>query len=171
MRSAWKRSPRRPRCSGARSSAISPARTNCSLPSGPGSTRISGLRSRPRRSRTSSTGRARRSPSSTGTSLRSAPLSTPGPSRDAIGNDTGTTRQLFGCAAPALSSLPADRARTVEALAHLLYSASAWETLKDYGGLTGIEAGEAASWALQTILSAAGANETSTHPDQGDTQS
>ncbi|MGV8986100.1 MAG: TetR/AcrR family transcriptional regulator [Cypionkella sp.] len=57
--------------------------------------------------------------------------------------------------APATAALaPKDRAR-VEALAHLLYSASAWEALKDYGGLTGAQAGEAASWALRVILSAA----------------
>ena len=49
--------------------------------------------------------------------------------------------------------LPAERAR-VEALAHLLYSAPAWEVLKDYGGLTGDQAGEAAAWALEVILSA-----------------
>lgn len=48
----------------------------------------------------------------------------------------------------------ADRAR-LQALAHLLYSASAWEVLKDYGGLTGAEAGEAAAWAMEALLSAA----------------
>lgn len=57
--------------------------------------------------------------------------------------------------APATRHLaPADKAR-IEALAHLLYSASAWEVLKDYGGLTGAEAGEAAAWALEALLSAA----------------
>jgi AcrR family transcriptional regulator len=57
--------------------------------------------------------------------------------------------------APATRHLaPAKRAR-IEALAHLLYSASAWEVLKDYGGLTGLEAGEAAAWALEVLLSAA----------------
>jgi AcrR family transcriptional regulator len=56
--------------------------------------------------------------------------------------------------APVLAQLPADRARKVEALAHLLYSASAWEVLKDYGGLDGAQAGETASWALELILSA-----------------
>ncbi|MCF6368130.1 TetR/AcrR family transcriptional regulator [Rhizobium halophilum] len=55
---------------------------------------------------------------------------------------------------PALSGLPASDAQKVEALAHLLYSASAWEVLKDYGGLDGTQAGEAASWALELILSA-----------------
>ena len=64
-------------------------------------------------------------------------------------------RLLFAQAlAPAISSLPAADARKVEALAHLLYSASAWEVLKDYGGLSGAQAGETASWALEVILSA-----------------
>jgi AcrR family transcriptional regulator len=57
--------------------------------------------------------------------------------------------------APVTATLdPAARAR-VEALAHLLFSAAAWEVLKDYGGLTGAEAGEAAAWALERLLSAA----------------
>ncbi len=56
--------------------------------------------------------------------------------------------------APALASVPPAEARKVEALAHLLFSASAWEVLKDYGGLTGAQAGETASWALDVILSA-----------------
>jgi AcrR family transcriptional regulator len=49
---------------------------------------------------------------------------------------------------------PAQKAR-IEALSHLLYSAAAWEVLKDYGGLTGAEAGETAAWALELLLSAA----------------
>jgi Bacterial regulatory proteins, tetR family len=66
------------------------------------------------------------------------------------------TRRLrfAGALAPVLSTLPPAEALRVEALAHLLYSASAWEVLKDYGGLTGAQAGETASWALDTILSA-----------------
>ncbi|WP_192258164.1 TetR/AcrR family transcriptional regulator [Mesorhizobium silamurunense] len=55
---------------------------------------------------------------------------------------------------PAISSLQPAEAEKVEALAHLLFSASAWEILKDYGGLTGAQAGETASWALEVILSA-----------------
>lgn len=66
------------------------------------------------------------------------------------------TRRLHfaGALAPALAGLSPADARRIEALAHLLYSASAWEVLKDYGGLTGAQAGDAASWALETILSA-----------------
>lgn len=66
----------------------------------------------------------------------------------------GRRLSFAGALAPRLSHLSPAEAKTVEALAHLLYSASAWEVLKDYGGLTGAQAGEAASWALETILSA-----------------
>lgn len=62
--------------------------------------------------------------------------------------------RFAGALAPILENLPPAEARKVEALAHLLYSASAWEVLKDYGGLDGAQAGETASWALDTILSA-----------------
>ncbi|MEB3044751.1 TetR/AcrR family transcriptional regulator [Rhizobium mulingense] len=48
-----------------------------------------------------------------------------------------------------------ENGKRAEALFHLLYSAGAWEILKDYAGLTGQEAGEAASWAMQVILKAA----------------
>lgn len=64
--------------------------------------------------------------------------------------------RFAGALAPVLANLSPAEARRVEALAHLLYSASAWEVLKDYGGLTGAQAGETASWALDTILSAVG---------------
>lgn len=61
---------------------------------------------------------------------------------------------------PALAGLPPEQAQRVQALAHLLYSASAWEVLKDYGGLDGTQAGETASWALELILSAVRSGET-----------
>lgn len=64
-------------------------------------------------------------------------------------------RILFADAlAPVCAGLASEDVAKVEALAHLLYSASAWEVLKDYGGLSGAQAGEAASWALEVILSA-----------------
>ncbi|MBN9256234.1 TetR family transcriptional regulator [Mesorhizobium sp.] len=66
----------------------------------------------------------------------------------------GRRLRFAGALAPILSTLAPAEARRVEALAHLLYSASAWEALRDYGGLTGAQAGETASWALDTILSA-----------------
>lgn len=48
---------------------------------------------------------------------------------------------------------PAER-RRLEATAHLLYSAAAWETLKDYCDLDGHEAGETVAWAMRTLLAA-----------------
>lgn len=57
--------------------------------------------------------------------------------------------------APVTASLPTAEKARIEALAHLLYSAAAWEVLKDYGGLTGAEAGQTAAWALERLLSAA----------------
>lgn len=42
--------------------------------------------------------------------------------------------------------------RRLEALVHLLYSAAAWETMRDYAGLTGAQAGDAASWALRVLV-------------------
>lgn len=51
-----------------------------------------------------------------------------------------------------LPSLPEAARRDVEALSHLLVSASAWETLKDYAGLSGPEAGETVSRALKRMI-------------------
>jgi AcrR family transcriptional regulator len=42
--------------------------------------------------------------------------------------------------------------RRLEAVAHVLYSASAWEAMRDYAGITGQQAGDAASWALAILL-------------------
>lgn len=47
----------------------------------------------------------------------------------------------------------ADR-RRLEAVAHALYSAAAWETMRDYAGLTGAQAGDAAAWALGILADA-----------------
>ncbi|HMS55035.1 MAG TPA: helix-turn-helix domain-containing protein [Fimbriimonadaceae bacterium] len=49
-------------------------------------------------------------------------------------------------------ALPIDADPRLEAIAHLLYSAAAWETMRDYAGLSGREAGEAASWALDVLI-------------------
>lgn len=46
-------------------------------------------------------------------------------------------------------------ARQLEAVIQLLFSATAWQTMKDYWGLTGREAGEAAAWAIRALLNAA----------------
>ncbi len=44
--------------------------------------------------------------------------------------------------------------RHLECVAHALYSAAAWETMRDYAGVSGKEAGAAASWALGLLAEA-----------------
>ncbi len=51
--------------------------------------------------------------------------------------------------------LEPQRARHLEAVVQLLFSATAWMTMKDYWGLPGREAGEAAAWAIGALLDAA----------------
>lgn len=46
------------------------------------------------------------------------------------------------------------RARQLEALVQLLFSATAWQSMKDYWGLDGRAAGEAVAWAIATLLDA-----------------
>lgn len=55
-------------------------------------------------------------------------------------------------AARALPGSPKADQRKFEALSHLLVSAAAWETLKDYAGLSGAEAGQIVSDALERLL-------------------
>ncbi|MFN6954655.1 MAG: cupin domain-containing protein [Acetobacteraceae bacterium] len=65
----------------------------------------------------------------------------------------GIRRDAFAAAlAPATGRLPAEDAARIQALAHLLYSAAAWETLKDYAGLSGKAAGETVAWAFRRLL-------------------
>ncbi|HZW46248.1 MAG TPA: helix-turn-helix domain-containing protein [Microvirga sp.] len=56
---------------------------------------------------------------------------------------------------PLTERLDAQRARQLEAVVQLLFSATAWMTMKDYWGLNGREAGEAAAWAIGALLKAA----------------
>jgi AcrR family transcriptional regulator len=51
--------------------------------------------------------------------------------------------------------LPPERARQLEATVQLLFSATAWQTMKDYWCLSGEEAGKAAAWAIAALLDAA----------------
>lgn len=57
----------------------------------------------------------------------------------------------------------ADRQR-LEMIVHLLYSASAWETMRDYAGVNGAQAGDAASWALRILVDAVRAQAARTLP-------
>ncbi len=47
----------------------------------------------------------------------------------------------------------ADR-RRLEAVVHALYSAAAWEAMRDYAGVSGRQAGDAAAWALEILVEA-----------------
>ena len=53
--------------------------------------------------------------------------------------------------------------RRLEAVAHALYSAAAWEAMRDYAGVTGAEAGDAASWALSILTEAVGGRPAARH--------
>lgn len=66
----------------------------------------------------------------------------------------GRRAAFHACLAEELKQVSAEEAEKIEALAHLLYSAGAWETLKDYAGMDGETAGEAASWAIKTLVDA-----------------
>ena len=64
-------------------------------------------------------------------------------------------REAFhACLEGALAKADADAATRTEALFHLLYSAGAWEILRDYCGMDGKQAGETVSWAMNTLLAA-----------------
>ena len=52
-------------------------------------------------------------------------------------------------------ALPPKRAKQLLASVQLIFSATAWQTMKDYWGLSGKDAGEAAAWAISALLQAA----------------
>jgi AcrR family transcriptional regulator len=57
--------------------------------------------------------------------------------------------------ADAVKDLPANEARWITATAQLLYSGAAWQTMKDYWGFSGEEAGKASSFILRLLFDAA----------------
>jgi AcrR family transcriptional regulator/quercetin dioxygenase-like cupin family protein len=59
---------------------------------------------------------------------------------------------------------PAEDGRRLETIVHLLYSASAWETMRDYAGVSGAQAGDAASWALRILVDVVRASAARTLP-------
>lgn len=64
-------------------------------------------------------------------------------------------RQAFRAALRgATRGVPTADRRRLEAVVHALYSAAAWETMRDYAGVSGKQAGEAASWALRILIDA-----------------
>ena len=56
--------------------------------------------------------------------------------------------------ADAVAGASPGRARQLRAVVQLLYSAAAWQSMKDYWGLSGAEAGRASTWAIETLLAA-----------------
>jgi AcrR family transcriptional regulator len=62
---------------------------------------------------------------------------------------------FHGFLGEALAGADPDTAAKAEAILHLLLTASSWETLRDYCGLDGRQAGEAVTWAMKAILAAA----------------
>ena len=56
--------------------------------------------------------------------------------------------------ANAARGLPPRQARWMAAVVHVLLSSATWQTMKDYWGLSGEEAGKASSMALQLLLNA-----------------
>ena len=51
--------------------------------------------------------------------------------------------------------LPPRQAKWLAAAVHVLLSSATWQTMKDYWGLSGEEAGKASSMALELLLNAA----------------
>lgn len=64
--------------------------------------------------------------------------------------------RAFGASLAEVSrDLDPKTARYLAALVQLLFSATAWLTMRDYWGLKGREAGEAAAWGIAALLAAA----------------
>ena len=57
--------------------------------------------------------------------------------------------------ADALRALPARQTKWLTAVIHVLNSGAAWETMKDYWGFSGEEAGKASAFAMELLLNAA----------------
>jgi AcrR family transcriptional regulator len=60
--------------------------------------------------------------------------------------------------ADAVRDLPPRQAKWLAAVVHVLLSSATWQTMKDYWGLSGIEAGKASAMAMALLLNAVRAN-------------
>lgn len=60
--------------------------------------------------------------------------------------------------ADAVVGLPPRQARWIAAVMHVLLSSATWQTMKDYWGLSGTEAGKASAMAMELLLNAVRAN-------------
>lgn len=79
-----------------------------------------------------------------------------GPARDMRLQANAERQAAFRTAlAEITAGLPAERARALEATVQLLFSATAWLTMKDCWNLSGRQAGGAAAWAIDALLQAA----------------
>lgn len=79
-----------------------------------------------------------------------------GPARDMRLQANAERQAAFRTAlAETAAGLPAERARALEATVQLLFSATAWLTMKDCWNLSGHQAGGAAAWAIDALLQAA----------------
>ena len=56
--------------------------------------------------------------------------------------------------AGAVRGLPPRQARWIAAICHVLLSSATWQTMKDYWGLSGEEAGKASAMAMELLLNA-----------------
>jgi AcrR family transcriptional regulator len=60
--------------------------------------------------------------------------------------------------ADAVRDLPPRQAKWIAAVMHVLLSSATWQTMKDYWGLSGSEAGKASAMAMELLLNAVRAN-------------
>ena len=63
-------------------------------------------------------------------------------------------RGIESAIAQAVRGLPPRQAKWIAAVVHVLLSSATWQTMKDYWGLSGEEAGKASSMALELLLNA-----------------
>lgn len=60
-------------------------------------------------------------------------------------------QQALAAASAAITNASRAERRRFECVAQVLCSAAAWETMRDYAGVNGQEAGDAAAWALEVL--------------------
>jgi AcrR family transcriptional regulator len=71
-----------------------------------------------------------------------------------LSNVNERKRGIESAIADAVRGLPARQAKWMAAVVHVLLSSATWQTMKDYWGLSGDEAGKASSMALELLLNA-----------------
>jgi AcrR family transcriptional regulator len=71
-----------------------------------------------------------------------------------LSNVDDRKRGIEAAIANAVGGLPPRQAKWMAAVVHVLLSSATWQTMKDYWGLSGEEAGKASSMALELLLNA-----------------